>query len=42
LFRGLDLKDGTVSIFRDPWGAPFALFHRTDIWDEVRDYSANR
>ena len=33
------ILDGTFAIVRDVDGAPFALFHRTDVWDEVRKYA---
>ena len=42
IHRELDIQDGTVAILRDPQGVAFGLYHRTDVWDEVRDYSADK
>lgn len=38
LVEPMDIMDGRFSILRDPEGAPFALYDRTDVWDEVREY----
>jgi hypothetical protein len=28
--------DGTVVVLQDPFGSPFALYHRTDDWTGVK------
>jgi len=34
-----DIIDGCYAMAKDQEDSPFAIYHRTDKWDEVRDYS---
>ena len=40
LHKELAIQDGLVSIMKDPAGAAFAVYYRSDDWLEVRDYSS--